>query len=1236
MFRRNSLPVLIILALVAASCGRTRPLGDGNLTSLRLVPGDSVLYMGQIAHLTVEARLADGTVLDVTSDPDLVLRVNQTDVITVMEDGLIHAVSPGRVVVLAFWAGKQAKSTIQVLEGKLTSLTVSPESSDVDSGKSIQLYVEGHLTDGTTMDLTKAAMGTSYSSDRPAVATPTDDGLVFAMNQGTATVTVTNGDFSTQSLFMVDGGQPPIVGITLSPAEAEIQAGDTLQLKLVGSYSDGTFEDITNDPETIFSSSNESIALVSTDGLVSAVGRGRAEITAVYRNLSSKSMMTVTQTGHVVGIDVLPKDPILAMGSSLQLSVTAIYDNGGRIDVTPLASFESSSPSVAFVDGNGLLQALSHGNTEITVEYSGFSSIVNVEVLDAELIDLWIVQDDFSLEPGETEQLTVMGRYSDGTEDDLSSSSKATVYYLDPVGILSISPDGLVTALAAGRAVVSARNSGLQAQVAITVTGQQITDFWMEPAQLTLSPGDEAAMVTWVRYSQGGTQDVTQQSMFSTDDPAIATVSALGLVHARTQGTTQIRARYGDWSDMSVVEVKSNPELVSIEVSPDFVDLMPGESLPLTVLARYSDGSSEDITSNAGYASSDPSVVTVSDLGVLSAVSPGEATIDVSWGGLSDQCLVSVQSAVLQSIELVPGDVTIGPNDSFQFTLVGHYSDGSQRDLTGPEFGTTYESSDETMVVVDTDGLARAQGAVGTAVVTARNAGFSDSSNVSIQQNPAPVINTISPTEVVAHSSGITLSVGGHGFIPTSIIRIDGVDLNTNNISDTLLTSVLPAWAVDSAGYRRVSVYNPPPGGGETSPLLLLVEDTPVISSVSPDSGVRGSSIRVGFWGSGLLGCTVTTNTPGISIQDVTWDIEGLYLYATLSLNSDAPLGPAMISLENLAGSAAAPFTVLDGSGYPDCVVSAGQVEYWSGVRTCNNVIVDTGALVVGTGLEPLQIIATGQVEIRGDIDVSGFVGQDGYYNPADGGAGGPGGGGGGGGGDGQLQGQDPSLGGDGSPPGQPGLGDMGQGTASGDGGGMGAGHGISGGCGQAGGGGAFGGDGGSGGGDLGIGTGGAGGTANTEGSLFNGGTGGGGGSTCGPNSGGGGGGGGGVLVIATTGGEINIEGVLSADGADGGDGYGATGSGGGGSGGRITITSVGGSVRIEDTVSARGGAGGRADAGDAGGGGSGGRIMIDAGGGGVDDSLGYYDVGGGPGGVSRDNGFDGQAGQMGVVDIRP
>ena len=149
--------------------------------------------------------------------------------------------------------------------------------------------------------------------------------------------------------------------------------------------------------------------------------------------------------------------------------------------------------------------------------------------------------------------------------------------------------------------------------------------------QATLSQGESINVAVAATLADGTTRDVTSDCTYASSNPQVATVSGQGLVRAVAPGQATITARYQEFE--SSVTVTVVPALTGVEVSPTTVNLTPGQTAQLAVAARYSDGSSLDVTTRATYVSSNPQVATVSGQGLVTAVAPGQATITASYQG---------------------------------------------------------------------------------------------------------------------------------------------------------------------------------------------------------------------------------------------------------------------------------------------------------------------------------------------------------------------------------------------------------------------------------------------------------------------------------------------------------------------------------------------------------------------------------------------------------------------------
>ena len=161
-----------------------------------------------------------------------------------------------------------------------------------------------------------------------------------------------------------------------------------------------------------------------------------------------------------------------------------------------------------------------------------------------------------------------------------------------------------------------------------------------------------------------------------------------------------------------------------------------GTTAQLTATGVYSDGSSQDLTTQVTWTTSDPQVATVSNgggsRGLVSATGAGTATVTAALGGVTGSTAVNVTAVVLKSVAVTPTDPSVTKGGTVAFSATGTYSDGSTQDLTA---GATWTSSDG--AVASVSNAAGSQGtatalATGTATISAAVGGVSGSSRLTV------------------------------------------------------------------------------------------------------------------------------------------------------------------------------------------------------------------------------------------------------------------------------------------------------------------------------------------------------------------------------------------------------------------------------------------------------------------------------------------------------------------------
>jgi len=212
----------------------------------------------------------------------------------------------------------------------------------------------------------------------------------------------------------------------------------------------------------------------------------------------------------------------------------------------------------------------------------------------------------------------------------------------------------------------------------------------------------------------------------------------------------------------------------------------------------------------------------------------------------------------------------------------------------------------------------------GTITVAGQN---SAPPRASAQPNPTPVITTINPGSVVAGGAAFTLTVNGSNFVSGSTVRLNGANRTTTVVSATQLTATITAADIATAGAARITVFNPPPGGGASNEVTLTIAN-PVASvssasflsslGLAPESIVSAFGVRLATTTQAATSLPLPTSMAGTTVR--VRDNAGVERTAPLFF-----VAPGQINFQLPPGVANGPATVTVTGG--DGSVSTGTIQ---------------------------------------------------------------------------------------------------------------------------------------------------------------------------------------------------------------------------------------------------------------------------------------------------------------------
>jgi hypothetical protein len=223
---------------------------------------------------------------------------------------------------------------------------------------------------------------------------------------------------------------------------------------------------------------------------------------------------------------------------------------------------------------------------------------------------------------------------------------------------------------------------------------------------------------------------------------------------------------------------------------------------------------------------------------------PGTATVTVSnpppGGGLSADLTFTIGNPASTTKSISPTSALVG-SSSFTLTVTGaNFITASKVHWNGAERTTQYLSSTQLAAAIPNSDLEKA-GLASVTVVNPNNGGLGSNAQTFTINNPLPSIASLNPASGRVGDEAFDLTVTGSNFIENSKVRWKGADRPTTFVSATQLVASISASDLAAVGKVGVTVFNPAPGGGNSSSVNFSIGNAlPKITSLSPSSVIAG------------------------------------------------------------------------------------------------------------------------------------------------------------------------------------------------------------------------------------------------------------------------------------------------------------------------------------------------------------------------------------------------------------
>lgn len=575
------------------------------------VTGITIGQNSASVYTTKTLKLTASVVPSNATNKQLIWSSDKPSVVTVnSQTGVIKGVGSGSAIVSVKTAdgGYHAECVVQVIpKVEVTGLSLNVSSRSLYIGNTYQLKAVIEPTTATFRDIT-------WKSDDPKIATVDQFGLVRAVGVGTTYVSAASVDnpFIVKKCKITCGIQ--VTGVKLNATDIQLYETATKMLIPTIQPSNATNKAVT------WASSDDSVASVNADGVVTARSKGVAVITCITKDSGciAKCTVTVLKTIMSKAVSLDAKSLKIYDGKSATLRATIKPDN---VSIKSL-SWKTSNKKVATVSSNGVIKAINPGTCVITVttKDTGKTASCKVQVVATPVKRVDLNKSTLTLAMDKTYQLkaTTTPAYATNQKVTWKTSNK---------NIVAVSKTGKIKGIAPGTATITVitQDGNKKATCTVTVKRPKIQSLAVDNPQMELALGSKK-QITVIPYPRAASATKVK---FSSSNKSVAKVNANGVVKGVGEGIAIISIIPNDGGNGKgtelVVTVKHRG-VDGIELTPNRAQTIKvGDTMKFKAKVMPADATVKTVR----WVSSNTSVATVDQKGNVKAVGRGFCRISV-------------------------------------------------------------------------------------------------------------------------------------------------------------------------------------------------------------------------------------------------------------------------------------------------------------------------------------------------------------------------------------------------------------------------------------------------------------------------------------------------------------------------------------------------------------------------------------------------------------------------------
>ena len=658
---------------------------EEKVKTVKIEPSKAELKLGSSLKLNAIIEPSSAT------NKEVIWLSGDKNIATVDSTGRVTPKKAGTVTISAMSNnGIVASSTIKVVDITPTKITINQGDLELVEGDSTQLTVSYTPSNSTNKEIV-------FESATPNIAKVDSNGKLTAVSKGTTKISVylsSNKSIKSEILVTVSSKNVNVESIVIDKVKANVYEGSVISLSAIIVPSNATDKTVT------WKSSNSSIASVDSNGNVTGHKKGVVIITATTKNgkTSTSQITVISSKVEVESIRITSNVQSLYVGDTINMSYEVSPNNATDKSVI----WSTSDETKASIDEMGRVTGLRDGVVYITVR-----SRSNTKLSFTKNIYIWnkvIPMNSITLNKSSIYLLANNSTQLLTTITPANATNKTIIWSSSNPRVASVDSNGVVTGLKSGTTTITASSIDETLKATCEVTVEEIIDvekITLNKSSVTLNAGQEYQLIATVTPTNATNRTLT----YSSNNASVASIDRNGKITALKEGNATITVSSADKKASTTCEIivkKEEIKVNSISIKENISTMNVGEQKQLTVL--FDPVNTTDKT--LAWSSSDNSILTVSQSGLLNAKSEGTAKIWVCVKGSCDKTMLEKEITVkvgIKSIKINENISTMNVGEKKQLTITYDPTNATDKTLA-------WSSSDNSVLTVSQSGLLTAKG----------------------------------------------------------------------------------------------------------------------------------------------------------------------------------------------------------------------------------------------------------------------------------------------------------------------------------------------------------------------------------------------------------------------------------------------------------------------------------------------------------------------------------------------